>query len=397
MLPVYPLRVPLALPYWSGATYRAALGSFFSGDVVDGPALDELRSSIIRQLGVADALLCGSGSFALETALRACGVGAGDEVVIPTFCCAAVVPPVLSLGAVPVFADIGEELNLTDATVEAALTEKSKAVMVPHLFGNPADMDAIVELARAKNIRVVDDAAQALGATIGSRPVGSFGDAGILSFGGEKVCSGIGGGAAVSKNKGLLDRIHPPPLASHSLKSFLSALFWRRWRRWTFPLEPLFSRRPAPGAPPAPYKSEAMANLGAAVASSLMRTLIENLAARRARVEAYRSFLGDAERLQLIAHRPGSACLAQVIRLAPRSRGDDPAARVVEALGKTGYEVQGSYVPIHLLPIYEGWTRRRLAHAERVWADLVELPCEPGVSLNDVERIAAIVRRIAGA
>ena len=139
--------------------------------------------------------------MALEIALRACGVREGGEVVIPTFCCTSVVPPILAVGAQPVLADVGEELNITAKTIEAALTDRTTAIIVPHLFGNPADIDAIVDLARPKNIRVIDDAAQALGATIDGRPVGSFGNAGILSFGSEKVCSGLGGGVIVSRQE----------------------------------------------------------------------------------------------------------------------------------------------------------------------------------------------------
>jgi dTDP-4-amino-4,6-dideoxygalactose transaminase len=115
-----------------------------------------------------------------------------------------VVPPVLAIGAVPVLADIGAELNVTAETVDAALTKKTKAVIVPHLFGNPADTGAIIDLARGRNIRVIDDAAQALGATIDGRPIGSFGDVGILSFGSEKVCFGLGGGVVVSGSNELL-------------------------------------------------------------------------------------------------------------------------------------------------------------------------------------------------
>ena len=137
-----------------------------------------------------------------------------------------------------------------------------------------------------------------------------------------------------------------------------------------------------------------MANLNAAVALSLMQTLGENIAARRARVRAYRDLLGDDERLELIQHRSGSACLTQVVRLLPARRGDDPASDLIEALGRVGYEVQGSYIPIHLLSAYERFVRTPLPRAERVWADLIELPCEPGVSFDDVERIAAIVKRV---
>jgi dTDP-4-amino-4,6-dideoxygalactose transaminase len=388
-------RVPLAVPYWSGATYRGILRSLLSGAVVQGPDLQRLQSSLIATLGVEDAVLCGSGSLALEISLRACGVGRGDEVVIPTFCCTAVVPPVLAVGAVPVLADVGAELNITAETVEAALTKKTKAIIVPHLFGNPADIGAIVDLARGRIIRVIDDAAQALGATIDGRPVGSFGDVGILSFGSEKICSGLGGGVAVSRYKKILNggvRIDLPAARWFpSLRALWATLFCRRWRRWTLLL---LSRMSAsgPDAPPIPYRRETMANINAAVAVSLMQTLSENIAARRARVDAYRELLGTEKGLALIPHRRGSACLTQVVRVLPKRRGEDSASEIVQALCRAGYEVQGSYVPIHTLSGYQQFVRRSLTHAERVWAELIELPCEPDVSFENVGRIAAIVK-----
>ena len=137
-----------------------------------------------------------------------------------------------------------------------------------------------------------------------------------------------------------------------------------------------------------------MANLNAAVAVSLMQTLGENIAARRACVRAYQDLLGDDERLELIQHQNGSACLTQVVRVLSQRRGDDPASSVIEALGRAGYEVQGSYIPIHLLSVYERFVRAPLPQAEGIWGDLVELPCEPDVTLDRVERIAAVVKRV---
>src|SRR5262245_9286426 len=194
--------VPLAVPYWNRATYRAVIRCLAAARIVNGPDLIGLREQIRERLRVAGAVLSGSGSLALELALRACEVGEGDEVIIPTFCCSAVVPPVLAVGATPVLADVGDELNLTVETVGAALTCKTKAIIVPHLFGNPAEIESIIELVHGKNIRVIDDAAQALGATIKGQPIGSFGDVGVLSFGAEKICSGLGGGVLVSRGLG---------------------------------------------------------------------------------------------------------------------------------------------------------------------------------------------------
>lgn len=383
------------MPYWSGATYRGILRALSTGGVVEGPDTAKLRELALQILDVDAVLLCGSGGFALEIALRACGVGPGDEVVIPTFCCTAVLSPILAVGARPVLADVGEELNLTVNTVAAVLTEKTKAIIVPHLFGNPADIDAIIDFVGNK-VRVIDDAAQALGATIGGRPVGSFGDAGIVSFGGEKVCAGIGGGVFVSRSRDVFSeamRINLP-LARRfpALQALGSALFLRRWRRWTKLLSALL-RSDAFDMAPAPYRSETMANLNAAVAVSLVETLGENLAARRARVTAYQELLGADARLALVAHRPGSACLTLAVRALPQRRGEDIAVTIIEALGREGFEVQGSYLPIHLLPGYRHWGRRALPRAEEVWSDLIELPCEPSLSFAHLEKITAVVKR----
>jgi dTDP-4-amino-4,6-dideoxygalactose transaminase len=182
---------------------------------------------------------------------------------------------------------------------------------------------------------------------------------------------------------------------SSAVESFLSTMIWRRWRRWTLPVQAACSRikNTSPNSPPTPYRKETMPNLTAAVASTLMQTLPANIAARRARVRAYRDWLAKEAGLTLIAHRAGSACLTQVAHILPRRRGNDRAACVIEVLRNAGYEVQGSYVPIHLLPHYEPWVRERLPYAEKVWSDLIELPCEPEVSLDHVERISSIVKR----
>ena len=392
--------VPLAVPFWNGATYRAILRTIVSGAVIDGRDLGALKSALLDQIGMADAVLCGSGRLALELALRACGVGNNDEVIIPSFCCSAVVAPILALGALPVLADVGAELNLTVETVDAAITGKTKAIVVPHLFGNPADISAIVQLAREKNIRVVDDAAQALGATVDGRTVGSFGDAGIISFGNEKVCFGLGGGAVVSNQPGLVDaeNLRPAQLAPIFEKLAAAQFHWR-WRRWTLPVQPVLSwgKRAAPDAPPAPYEKTAMANLQASVALSLMQTLGENIASRRARVRGYQELLGGEDRLELIPHGSGSGCLTQVVRVLPESRGVDLASKLVEILGKWGYEVQGSYVPIHLISGFEKCVWDRLPYAASVWAHLIELPCEPTVSLSHVEQISTLVKKLVRA
>jgi len=101
--------------------------------------------------------------------------------------------------------------------------------------------------------------------------------------------------------------------------------------------------------------------------------------------------LGGEPGVELVAHRIGSACLAQIIRIRSRRRGQERSAAMIEALRNVGYEVQGSYIPIHLLSPYRQLQHGPLRGAERVWSDLIELPCEPDVSFEDLARIAAVI------
>ena len=391
-------HVSLARPFWTGATFRAILRCLLSGQVIAGRELTELKGCISEELGVQNAILCGSGSLALELALRSCDVKSADEVVVPTFCCSSVIAPILAVGACPVLADVGDELNLTARTVEPALTKRTRAIIVPHLFGNPAELKSIIDLTRGTDIRVIDDAAQALGASLDGRILGTFGNAGILSFGTEKVCSGLGGGVFISRHREVFDQGAEIELAAAdlylALGSLSSTLIWHRWRRWSVPLhQALHASAPTdPESLPPPYRKESMSNLKAAVASSLMKSLQVNLAARRARVRAYQGLLGN-EDLLLVSHREGSACLTQVIRVLPKSTGHDPASDLIASLRGAGFEVQGSYIPIHLLAPYQQLAVRSFPHAEKIWTDLVELPCEPGVSFDQVEQIASIVKQ----
>jgi dTDP-4-amino-4,6-dideoxygalactose transaminase len=385
------------VPYWNGATYARILRCLGLGSVINGGDLDELKSRISKMLGARDAILCSSGTYALELALRYCEIGRGDEVVIPAFCCSAVVAPVLAVGAQPVLADVGADLNLTPRTIAAVLTRRTRAVIVPHLFGNPADIRAIAALARNHNIRLIDDAAQALGATVDGQALGSFGDAGILSFGSEKVCFGIGGGALISRSGDLSGLIPQSmmgrPSTAETLSRFASTLFWRRWR-WTSPLRALVSqeRLRDPAAPSRPYQNQRMPNLGAAIACDLLDSLDENLSERRTRVGAYRELFAEVHEVDLIPHAPDSACLTQLVHCRPNSSGEDMADRLIAALRARGYEARGSYLPIHLLEDSRNTVWDGLPYTDRVWPDLVELTCEPEVSLASVEEIAAIVR-----
>src|SRR5882762_9215692 len=146
----------------------------------EGAALEE---EIAAFCGVAHGVGVGSGTDALVLALRACGVHAGDEVLLPPFTFVATGSAVSALGAKPVFADIRPETyNVDPAEFERRVTPRTRALVVVHLYGLPADMDPILAFARARKLPVIEDNAQAIGASYKGRPTGSMGDAACLSF-----------------------------------------------------------------------------------------------------------------------------------------------------------------------------------------------------------------------
>ena len=176
-----------------------------SGAFLKGPAVRELEAEVARLCDAEHAVGCASGSDAILVTLMALGVGPGDEVILPSFTFFATAGCVARLGATPVFADIlPDTFNLDPADVAAKLTNATKAIMPVHLFGQAADMDAILQLAEAHGLPVVEDAAQAIGATYNGRPVGALGRVGCFSFYPTKNLGGMGDGGMITTDDGEL-------------------------------------------------------------------------------------------------------------------------------------------------------------------------------------------------
>jgi dTDP-4-amino-4,6-dideoxygalactose transaminase len=167
-----------------GEEIRAAIeGVLATQQFVLGSHGEALGAEIARLCNVAHGVGVGSGTDALILALRACGVGPGDEVLLPPFTFVATGSAVSALGARPVFTDIDPAtFNIDPRELEKRLTPRTRAIVVVHLYGLPADMDPILAFARACKLPVVEDNAQAIGASYNGRPTGSLGDAACISF-----------------------------------------------------------------------------------------------------------------------------------------------------------------------------------------------------------------------
>lgn len=161
----------------------------------------ELEQAICQQFGIKHAQLLSSGTAALTTAMTALGIGAGDEVIMPSFTFVASFEAVLSVGAIPVMVDIDESLTLDPASVRAAITERTKAVMPVHMCGVMADMDALLAICKEHDLLLLEDACQAIGGTYKGKAAGTIGHAGTFSFDFVKLITCAEGGAVITNNE----------------------------------------------------------------------------------------------------------------------------------------------------------------------------------------------------
>ncbi len=200
-----------------------------------GPNINEFEDSVANYVGVKYAAALSSGTAAIHLALVILGIGRDDEVITSTLTFIGTANPILYQNAVPVFIDSEEETwNICPDLLEKAIKDrikkgkKPKAILSVHLYGMPSDMEKIMEIANHYDIPVIEDAAEALGSRFNDKSVGSFGEAGVFSFNGNKIITTSGGGILVSKNQHIIEKAKflstqardPAPHYQHSITGY---------------------------------------------------------------------------------------------------------------------------------------------------------------------------------
>lgn len=196
-------QIPIVAP----AAYKTINDMMIKGEISSSPIVEKFEKKFCEYIGVKYSLCCNNGTTTIQDALFAVGVGAGDEVIVPSFTFWASAGPVAAVNAVPVFADIDEDTQtVTAQTIERCITKKTKAIVVVHVWGNPCDMDPIMELAKARGIKVIEDCSHAHGAKYNGKMVGSIGDVGCFSMQGSKLLAAGEGGVMVTNSREYYER-----------------------------------------------------------------------------------------------------------------------------------------------------------------------------------------------
>lgn len=201
--------LPVAIPNLGGNEFRYLTDAFMSSWISStGEYIVKFEKAFSSFVGCEYGVSCSNGTTALHLALEALGIGEGDEVIVPDLTFAATINAVLYVGARPVIVDVEEDSWCIDPVcAERAITSRTKAIIPVHIYGQPCDMAAIMDVAERYHLRVVEDCAEAHGAAYGGQKVGSFGDVGCFSFYGNKIITTGEGGMCVTRSVDLRDRM----------------------------------------------------------------------------------------------------------------------------------------------------------------------------------------------
>ncbi len=369
-------RIYLSVPHMGSNEERYVREAFASNWLSSvGPNLDAFEAAFRERIGL-PAVALASGTSALHLGLRLLGVGEGAEVIVPTLTFVASVNPIRYLGARPVLVDCDHETWTMDpALLERALADRAargrrtRAVMVVHLYGQTADMDAILDVCRAHDVPVIEDAAEALGALYKGRPAGSMGEVGAFSFNGNKIITTTGGGMLVARRREWVDK----------------ARYWSTQAR-----EPGLAYHHTDMG----YNYR-LSNVLAGIGRGQLEVLDDRIRQRRAVAFRYREAFADLPGVTFMpqaAHGLHTNWLSCVLVDPERSRAgrDD----VIAALAAVDVESRPLWKPMHLQPLYE----RAERYGGDVAADLFRqglcLPSSSSLSAEDQAFVIDTVRSV---
>lgn len=320
------VRYPVAMPDLSGNEARYVAQCLESTWISSqGAFLDRFERQVAERLGVRAAVATSSGTTALHAALVGCGIGPGDEVIVPALTFVATANAVVYCGAEPVIADCESDTGcLSPASVGRLIGPRTRAIVPVHLYGHPCEMPALERLAREHRLLLIEDAAEALGAELLGRPAGSWGRAATFSFFGNKIVTTGEGGMVVTDDHELAETLRRIRGQGMDPKR----RYWHETLGYNYRLT----------------------NLAAAIGVAQMERLDDFLAARRRVALWYQAELRSVPGLQLPVERPGARHAFWMISvLLPPGADRDEVARRMAA---SGIETRPVFFPLHHLPIH---------------------------------------------
>ncbi|MHB8634085.1 MAG: DegT/DnrJ/EryC1/StrS family aminotransferase [Thermoplasmatota archaeon] len=377
-----PLNIPYGRQSIDGSVVEAVVRAVQAPWLTTGPVVEEFEQAVAAEVGTKFGVAVSSGTAALHTALKAIGIGPGDEVLVPPITFVATANAVVHCGARPVFVDVDPETLLMDpVAAAAAVTGRTKAILGVDFAGQPCDWAALRAVADHAKVRILDDACHALGARLGGRAVGTWTDASLYSFHPVKhITTGEGGLVATSD----------PSLAAVSRRfrnHGLDSEFQDRARRDTWIYDVVdFGLN---------YR---LSDLQCALGLSQLRRLPTFLRKRRDLARRYDRALADHPLVRPLAVRKGldHAYHLYVVRVVPPASRDD----TLRGLRAAGIKAALHYPAVHLMKVYRerfGTGPGQAPVAELAANQILSLPIYPDLTLAEQDAVVGVLDRVARA
>jgi dTDP-4-amino-4,6-dideoxygalactose transaminase len=365
--------LPFTRPTIDEETIQSVAEVLRSGWLATGPKVAELEAALSSYLGGRPVRTQTSATAGMEMALRACGIGSGDEVITPAMSFVATANVIVRVGARPVFVDVGlDTRNIDLDQVEAAITPRTRAIMPVHFGGLPVDMDRLYEIAARYKVRVIEDAAHAIGSSYRGRRIGSFGDLVCFSFHPNKNMTTIEGGAV-----------------SGGSSDELKAIELERWHGQVKSGLDGFDTLIAGG-------KANLSDVAAAVGLGQLRHLEEFNAKRRQLVARYYELWKDDPPVRLPERGDDGHSWHVFTPLLPLDRMRITRPQFMQAMKEQNIAVGVHYPAIHLFTAYRamGYREGQFPNAERIGRQTVTLPLFTAMELADVDRVVTTVNGI---
>lgn len=333
-----------------------------------GPMVTQFENSFAKYARVKHAVAMNSGTAALHSTLISIGVKTGDEVILPSFTFVATAEVVAMLGAKPVFVDINPDTyTVSPKAIEKAITKKTKAMMPVDLYGLSADMQPIKEIADRHGLKIIEDAAQAHGATYKGKPPGALADAACWSFYGSKNMTTGEGGMLTTNFQEIAEA--PRYIRSHGEKEkYQSLMLGHNYH---------------------------MPEIEAAIGYEQLKKLPKFVAKRRENAKRLTRRLEKAKNLQTPTEPEGYKCSYYLYTVKLKNANRAKRDKIVQQLIQKGIGAFVCYVnPIHLMPYYRKYGKHRLPVTEKVSKQVFSLPVHPGVTAEQIDFIGETVSHL---
>ena len=393
-------RVPFVVPVWESTEFVIIAKLLLTGRLVQGKSCDSFVRAFGDLLHVPYAVPTNLGRTAIEIALKALGIGRGHEVLISTQACGAAALPILRLGAKPVFCDVDDNFNITHH-IASQLTSRTRAIIVIHNGGKLVDLGPLLALAQKRNIAIIEDACQALGAQYKDAAyAGTKGTIGVFSFGMGKNLMATGGGMAVTHDAALFERMQRYCTQAEPYHVVVRRLFmvlWQfRFRKYTsilsMCLEYLWStfRTEAPR----PYQIARLSNLDAALMESQLSKMGRIIAGRITNAKRLNALVRTNPRVHTV---PAQRCVYTKYQLFfnfDRFASNDRAITryCKRFFAERGIELEEPHTPLHLREPFRQYGSGSLPNAERLYAGTVIIPVRPNLRPGEQRRIVRTLR-----